>query len=204
MSLKAGREGLAGKYVDKFGNPVGVGTVVKGNPTEVGEKELTSINIGGEVFNIPQGSKVEANPSETGTTDLTKIKVDGTAYNIPSGGKRSFTSVCLYSSSVGYIHCLLPSVSSTSYYDVASLASSLNRYGFKGSSDTQIKARMCPASGVIKYNDVKYIVIGLGTNNAGYLQLILIRLDGTGELEVVSASSYGFSVSSGDRVYFEI
>ena len=62
------------------------GTEVEANPSGTGSADLTKLQVGSTVYDIPQGTEVEANPSGTGSIDLTKLMVGSTIYNIPSGG----------------------------------------------------------------------------------------------------------------------
>ena len=59
---------------------------VVANPAGAGSADLTKLQVGSTVYDIPQGTEVEANPSGTGSIDLTKLMVGSTIYNIPSGG----------------------------------------------------------------------------------------------------------------------
>lgn len=63
------------------------GTTVIANPTETATADLTKLQVGEDVYDIPSGgTTVVANPSGTPTANLEKIQVENTVYAIPSGG----------------------------------------------------------------------------------------------------------------------
>lgn len=68
---------------------------VQANPTLDGtESNLTSLDIKGTKYNIPQGTTVIANPTLSGSeSDLTGIQVGNTKYKVPSGGGGSTTTI---------------------------------------------------------------------------------------------------------------
>ena len=59
------------------------GTKVVANPIGQASEELLKIKVGNTTYSIPQPINVEANPSDTASTDLSKLKVGSTTYSIP-------------------------------------------------------------------------------------------------------------------------
>jgi len=63
------------------------GTTVVANPSGTGTADLTALQVGNDIYDIPSGgTNVEANPSGAATETLSKLEVDGTIYSVPSGG----------------------------------------------------------------------------------------------------------------------
>ena len=52
--------------------------------TSGGESNLTSLEVNGTNYVVPQGTSVTANPSPAGSTALTGIEIDSTKYVIPT------------------------------------------------------------------------------------------------------------------------
>lgn len=74
-------------WLNEIAEQGGGGTEVVANPTlEGGEDDLTSIEIDGTKYAIPEGSSVEANPTLAGTeADLVGVEIDGVRYAVPKG-----------------------------------------------------------------------------------------------------------------------
>lgn len=88
INAKAGTSGaLTLDGMKSAVDAIELGSSVIANPTlEGGENDLTSIEIDGTKYAIPEGSSVEANPTLVGTeADLTGIEVDGVKYKVPKG-----------------------------------------------------------------------------------------------------------------------
>lgn len=73
-------------------NPAGIANIsitnVVANPSGTGSTDLTKLQVGSDIYNIPQGSgtDVEANPTGTATDDLDTIRIGNTIYDIPGSG----------------------------------------------------------------------------------------------------------------------
>ena len=66
------------------------GTTVIANPTGTATNDLTKLQVGEDVYNIPSGgTTVVANPIQPALAALTKLQVESTIYSIPSGGGAS-------------------------------------------------------------------------------------------------------------------
>lgn len=75
---------------------------VEANPSDTATDTLTSVNIGGTVYNISGGgggSSVTPNPQGTPTDTLNTVEIDGTIFDIAGsggGGGSSYTETLLY------------------------------------------------------------------------------------------------------------
>lgn len=61
------------------------GTTVVANPSGTATADLAKLQVGSDIYGIPEGTNVEANPSGTASTDLIKLQVGSTIYDIPEG-----------------------------------------------------------------------------------------------------------------------
>lgn len=88
INAKAGTSGaLTLDGMKSAVDAIELGSDVIANPTlEGGEDDLTSIEIDGTKYSIPEGTSVEANPTLAGTeADLVGIEVNGTKFKVPKG-----------------------------------------------------------------------------------------------------------------------
>lgn len=104
MALRAGYYGLKQKLFEKvLGLPAiksigdglslnsstgvlsatgGGGTTVVANPEGTATEDLEKLQVGTDIYGIPEGTEVTANPSGTATADLKKLQVGDTIYGI--------------------------------------------------------------------------------------------------------------------------
>lgn len=76
------------------------GTTVVANPQGTASAELEKLQVGNNIYNIPQGTEVVANPAGTASTQLNKLQVGNDIYSIPSGGGGgSYSETTLYTNS---------------------------------------------------------------------------------------------------------
>ena len=73
-------------------NPAGIANIsvtnVVANPSGTASTDLTKLQVGNDIYDIPQssGTDVEANPTGTATDDLDTIRIGNTIYDIPGSG----------------------------------------------------------------------------------------------------------------------
>lgn len=81
------------------------GTIVVANPVESATEDLTKLQVGTDIYSIPEGINVVANPSGTASTDLEKLQVGNTIYNIPedTDALADLTDVAISSETNGQI-----------------------------------------------------------------------------------------------------
>ena len=106
MALKAGRYGLKKKMLEKLLSLPGIksigdglylnastgelsatggggGTTVVANPEGTATSDLNKLQVGEDIYGIPEGTGVVANPEGTATDDLEKLQVGEAIYAIP-------------------------------------------------------------------------------------------------------------------------
>ena len=75
------------------------GTTVVANPQGTASADLEKLQVGNNIYGIPQGTEVVANPAGKASTQLNKLQVGNDIYSIPSGGGGSYSESVLYSNS---------------------------------------------------------------------------------------------------------
>lgn len=78
------------------------GTTVVANPQGAASADLEKLQVGNNIYGIPQGTEVVANPTGTASTQLNKLQVGNDIYSIPSGGgSGGITKTQLFAQSPG-------------------------------------------------------------------------------------------------------